>query len=331
MTATIGRIPRTWLSDADAVYSCWPMFHVTGRSPLCTMADVGGRVVLRERFSLADFWPDVRAHGCTSTTIGAVTPLLLGVPSRDDDRDHPLRHVLFGNVGASGLAVLDRFGLHGLAFYGSTEAGFPILNRAITAENAAVLGQLRPGYRARVVDPGGNDVASGDIGELWIRPPDRRLILREYLDDPARTASAVVDGWYRTGDAVRRLDDGCFVFVDRLRDTIRRFGENISSSAVEAAVADDADVLECAVFGVPSAVTGQEVALLVVPAPGVAGDPAGLAARLRELLPRHLCPAYVAFVDELPRTPTGKVRKAELAERFATDAAWPADTWRGTR
>lgn len=324
MSATIGRIPRVWLSDADAVYACWPMFHVTGRSPLCTMADVGGRVVLREKFSLGDFWPDVRAHGCTSTTIGAVTALLLAVPPRADDGDHPLRHALFGKVGASGLAFLDRFGVRGLAFYGSTEAGFPILNRAVSPDNADTIGTLRPGYDARVVDPEGADVTLGHAGELWIRPPARQLVLREYLDDPERTAAAVVDGWYRTGDAVRRCAGGGFVFVDRMRDTIRRFGENISSSAIEDAVAADAEVLECAAIGVASPVTGQEIALLVVRPPGVDTDPAALAARLRDVLPRHMLPAYIALVDEFPRTPTGKVRKAELAERFVPDAAWKA-------
>lgn len=333
MSATIGRIPRSWMSDADAVYSCWPMFHVTGRSPMFSMASVGGRVVLRERFSLAEFWTDVRKHGCTSTTVGAVTGLLLAQPPSSDDLDHPMRHVLFGKVGREGWQFLQRFGVHGLCCYGSTEVGFPIVNREIdscdhattdgaTIPGCEVAGWLRRGYRARVLDDGDRDVDPGCIGELWICPPDRRLIMGEYLHQPELTAAAVVDGWYRTGDAVYQIADGGLVFVDRMRDTIRRFGENISSAALEAVVRGEPDVFECAAVGVPSPVTGQEILLFVVPMPGATTDPQHLAERLRSTLPRHMNPAYIAMVDELPTTPTGKVRKVGLADNIDLATAW---------
>ncbi len=300
MSANLGRIPRRWLSSNDAVYSCWPMFHVTGRSPMVSMSDVGGRVVLRQKFSLPDFWSDVRHHGCTSTTAGTAA-LLLAQPAHADDADNPLRFVLFGKVGRQGLRFMERFDTAGLAFYGSTEVGFPIGYRPIAAGDHEAAGFLRPGYEARIVD-----------GELWIRPPDRRLIMRGYLGQPERTSQAIVDGWYRTGDAVRRRDDGAFVFVDRLRDTIRRFGENISSTALESAVLADPDVVECAAIGVPSPVTGQEVMLFAVLRDGASRDPQALAERLGELLPRYMRPAYISIVDELPKTPTGKVRKVAL-------------------
>jgi crotonobetaine/carnitine-CoA ligase len=308
------------------------MFHVTGRSPMFSMADVGGRVVLRERFSLHDFWPDVRAHGCTKTTMGAVFGLLMAQPERADDLDHPLRDVFFGKVGREGWLFARRFGVRAVSCYGSTEVGFPIVNRGIgdelhrDGEQAVpgydIAGWLRRGYSARIVDDTGDDVAGGPVGELWIRPDEPLMIMREYLDQPERTAAATAGGWYRTGDAVRQLDDGGFVIVDRMRDTIRRFGENISSSALESVVAGDPGVLDCAAVGVPSPITGQEILLFVVPPPGVTTDPAALWARLSEVLPRHMRPAYVAVVDELPLTPTGKVRKVGLADGFDLETAW---------
>ena len=324
MSANIGRIPRCWLTPDDAVYSPWPMFHVTGRSPMMSMADIGGRVVLRERFSRADFWTDVRAHRCTSATIGAAVPLLLAEPERDDDADNPLRIVLFGKVGPEGRRFLDRFDATGISFYGSTEVGFPMGNRPIAPGSEHLAGRLRPGYEGRVVDAAGHDVALEGVGQLWIKPPDRRLILVEYLNQPDRTSNAIVEGWYRTGDAFRRHPDGSFEFVDRMGDTIRRFGENISSAALENAVMADCDVLECAAVGVASPVTGQDVLLLVIPRPGIALDPGGLAGRLADHLPRYMRPTYIAVVDELPRTPNGKIRKAGLAEAVDLSTVWQA-------
>jgi crotonobetaine/carnitine-CoA ligase len=322
MSATIGRIPRGWLSESDCVYDCHPMFHVTGRSPLLSMSDVGGRVLLRERFSASAFLDDVRAGGCTSTT--AQTALVLSTPEREDDADNPLRVVFSG--GGRGVALdavfARRFATHVLQSYGSTEAGFPLVLRTPPPDlDHRWVGRPRPGYDLRVVGPEGVDVADGDVGELWVRPPARELMLLEYLNQPEATAAATAGGWYRTGDTVLRHPDGHVAFVDRVRDTIRRHGENISSTAVEAVVGGDPAVAECAVVGVPDPVAGQAVALVVVPAPEGC-DPAALYDRLLDQLPRHALPGYVVVTDALPRTPTHKVRKAALTESLDLAAAW---------
>jgi carnitine-CoA ligase len=161
-----------------------------------------------------------------------------------------------------------------------------------------------------------------------VRPPARELMLLEYLNQPEATAAATAGGWYRTGDAVVRHPGDLFTFVDRMKDTIRRHGENISSAAIEAVVAADPAVAECAVLGVPDPVAGQEVAVVLVAAAGGC-DPAALHDRLRDQLPRHALPAYVLVVDALPRTPTNKVRKSELAQTLDLSGAWrPAGTRR---
>jgi crotonobetaine/carnitine-CoA ligase len=320
-TATIGRIPRSWLSAEDAVYCCHPMFHVTGRTPLLSMADVGGRVVLRERFSAETFLEDVRAHGCTSTT--AYVALLLAVPDRGDDADNPLRVVFGSHSAALDEQFAARFDVRVLEAYGSTEVGFPIVLRTPPPDTRhRWCGRVRRGYDLRIVDEKGRDVPDGTPGELWVRPPARPLVLLEYLNAPEATAAALVEGWYRTGDAVLRHANGDVEFVDRLRDTIRRHGENISSSAVEGVVTAEADVLECAVLGVPDPVSGQEVLLAAVPAAGVLLDPANLWARLQERLPRYMLPSYVIVCEELPHTPTSKVRKTGLLDELDLRRAW---------
>lgn len=326
MGATIGRIPRSWFDEGDAVYCCHAMFHVTGRSPLPAMADVGGRVVLRERFSLGNFWNDVREHGCTSTT--AFVALLLGLPPEEGDRDNPLRVVFGGHDGRQNRAFAERFGVHVLDLYGSTEAGFPIGLRWYRddALGRRDCGFLRRGYEARIVDEKGRDTPDGEAGELWVRAPDRLLVTLGYLGRPEKTAEAFEGDWYRTGDAMIRHTDGSFEFVDRLRDTIRRMGENISSSALESAVLADAEVAECAALGVRDPVAGQEVLLVVCPEPGVELSPDALAKRLSERLPRYMAPAYISVMqaEELPRTPTRKIRKNALLEGVDIDRSWRA-------
>jgi crotonobetaine/carnitine-CoA ligase len=145
-----------------------------------------------------------------------------------------------------------------------------------------------------------------------------------YHDQPALTAAATEAGWYRTGDSFVQRDDGALRFVDRLRDTIRRFGENISATALEAAVLELADVAECAVMGVPSALTGQEVLLVAVPRHGCTLEPARLAAELAERLPQHMQPRHIAVVPDLPKAPSGKVHKASLVAGELLAQAWTA-------
>jgi crotonobetaine/carnitine-CoA ligase len=330
LATIIGRMPRSWLDEDHVVYACWPMSHVTGRSPAVTMADVGGQIVVRDRFSLQEFWDDVRRYNCTSCTVGSVVPLLLAAPPSPADKDHPLEWGWYGAMGTVAIDFQERFGVRPLSSYGSTEVGFPVAHRWVTADNVQLAGYLRRGYELKIVDPVGNEVPFGEPGELWLKPPARHLVLLEYLDRPELTARATADGWYHTGDAVRQEPDGGIRFVDRLTDTIRRFGENISASALQEAIQQEPDVSECAVLGLPSPVSGQEVFLAVVPAdPDF--DVAAFWQRLRDRLPRFMLPARILVTDELPRSPNGKVRKRVLADDDFVARAWQAPSVRRSR
>ncbi|MEU7814002.1 AMP-binding protein [Pseudonocardia sp. NPDC049154] len=317
MTALLGRVPRSWFGPDEVTYAMWPMFHVTGRSPVITMLDTVGRIVLRERFSRTDFWPDVQAYGITHASLAAIAGLLADDPGPEPG-EHPLRIVLGGSDPGI-LRFTERFGVTTVNNYGSTEIGFPVTNRRFGAEIRAVAGWPRRGYTLRVVDEQGRELGPGGVGELHIRPPARELMLREYLGRPDLTARATADGWYHTGDRVELFADGGFRFVDRMRDTIRRFGENISSTAVEHVVLGLDEVAECAVVGVESRAAGQEVLLVLVPEGGPV-DEAGLVSRLSKELPKHAVPLYVRSVETLPKTANGKVRKTELAN--LAEGAW---------
>jgi carnitine-CoA ligase len=329
LSTILGRTPRSWFSESDAVYAALPMFHVTGRSPTITMADVGGRVVFREKLSISEFWDDVRTYQCTSTTASGAA-LLLALPPSEDDVDNPLQIALFGALGPTAIEFGRRFGVSLIANYGSTEIGFPFTNRDVSPETCHIAGWLRPGYEARVVNSDGDDLPYGAAGELWIKPPDPLLMTRGYLNRPDATAKAIVDGWYHTGDAVILHESlpgrPALQFVDRIKDTVRRFGENISGSALETIINADVELIECAVLGVPSEVAGQEILLVVRPIDADSFVPETLFERLRDQLPKHCLPAYIALrADEFPKTPNGKIRKVELTDeidRVASGQVW---------
>ena len=143
-----------------------------------------------------------------------------------------------------------------------------------------------------------------------------------YFKNPEATAYAWRNGWFHTGDAFRRDVDGNFFFVDRIKDAIRRRGENISSFEVEAEILSHPAIRECAVVAVPNELAEDDVLAIVAPAPGAVVKPEELLAFLQARLAHFMVPRYVRIVAELPRTPTQKVEKYLLRQQAVT-----ADTW----
>lgn len=322
LAAIIGRTPREWLGATDVMYAPWPMFHITGRSPIVAMTDVGGQVVLREKLSVADFWADIRAFGCTSTTVGTAVPLLLNMPARPDDMDNPLVCAYGNTSGAINLVFQARFGVRLMTCYGSTEVGFPVVNRNLSEDNVSCAGYLRPGYQLRVIDAAGRSVDAGESGELLIRAEVPEMLMGGYLNNPQATAAVLRAGWYHTGDRVRLLDDGAVQFVDRMQDTIRRYGENISSTALETDLLKLAVVQECAVFGIDAPASGKELVLVVRHRDGCGADPQALYAQLLPLYPKYMLPSYIRLVDSFPKTPNGKIRKPQLRQETVLSQCW---------
>jgi carnitine-CoA ligase len=324
----VGLRPRRLLGPDDAYFAPWPPFHVMGLTPMAIMADVGGRVVLRNGPSVSQFWSDIDQYGCTCATIGPIARLLVDQPASPDDSRHALRSVVVGSAVPDIDEFRSRFGLEAMAVYGSSEIAYPLVSRHMDQGNRHLVGRLRTGYRARIVDGDLRDVPDGSVGELLVRPPHPCLASPGYLGQPELTARAWVDGYFRTGDAFIRHADGTFEFRDRLRDTIRRFGENISSTQLESAILEIDGVLECAAVGVPDEVSGQAIHLAVVPATGAQLDPAALMVRLTDILPRFMLPSYISLCEQLPKTPNGKIRKEQVRVGGVPADAWRADVTR---
>jgi crotonobetaine/carnitine-CoA ligase len=318
-----GRIP---LGPNDVAYNCHPMFHVTGRSPLVAMCATGGQVVFRERFSAKATMDDVREFGCTTGTL--IAALLLALPPRADDADNPLEAVFAGHNVALAAEFARRFGVACYDLYGSTEVGFPLVLSDPPDLAHTWCGRVRDGSQARVVDEDGQSVADGVAGELWIRPADRLMIMVGYLNQPEATEWALAGGWYHTGDIVIRHADGNFEFLHRAGDTIRRMGENISTTAVEAVIDEHPQLVACAVIGVPDSVAGHEILIAAEVIENSTLDEPSLYEWMTSRLPKHTLPKYLTLIETLPRTPTNKILKTGLLDTIDLNVTWTPPTRR---
>ncbi len=169
---------------------------------------------------------------------------------------------------------------------------------------------------------GGSPVPDGTPGELVVRSHYRNAFASGYWNRPARTLEAWSGGWFHTGDRVVRESSGWFRFVARIKDVIRRRGENISSRQLEEVLCGHPDIAAAAAFAVPAEFAEDEVMVTVVPRPGSTVDPAGLTDHCARELPYFAVPRYTDLVDQLPLTETGKVAKSVLRERGITAATW---------
>jgi crotonobetaine/carnitine-CoA ligase len=249
---------------------------------------------------------------------------VLAQPQRSSDREHRLRVVGANPLPPDPQAFMRRFGLEGLHVqYGSTEVPGSILAAPDDELVPGYCGRLQPGYDARLVDEHDMEVAPGTPGELILRHETPWVIAAEYLADPQATAAAWRNGWFHTGDLLKREADGRYFFVDRVKDSLRRRGENISSAEVEAQVLAFPGVKEAAcVASREAGMADDEVKVWVVAEEGQAIDFGALLAFCAERMPYFMVPRFFETIDALPRTHIQRVRKMELRERGNGAATW---------
>jgi crotonobetaine/carnitine-CoA ligase len=317
-----------WIDmSGDDVYYCpFPVFHLSGMLPLAWLGFPGGQVVLRESFKTTAFWGDVRTFGCTATAlIPAMMNWLIDQPPKDDDLDNPLRHV----AGAPVVPRVDefkaRFGTTMRTTFGNTEVGTPLVaGPDVSADPASTGKRVAPGYQVRVADENDYEVSDGQVGELQVRTMEPWRMMVGYLGMPDKTAEAWLNGWFHTGDGVVRDDHG-YHFVDRIKDSMRRRGENISSMEVQAYVDEHPAVSESAAIGVPSEHGEDEVKVCVVVHPGADVTHAELHAFLRQRMPAFMVPRYIEFLVDPERTEAMKrIKKEPLRVDPLNERTWDA-------
>jgi crotonobetaine/carnitine-CoA ligase len=308
----------------------FPFFHANAQLESIYPAMVMGmRCVLYRKFSASDWLGRIRRSGATVTNLlGATMAFVVAQPATADDRNHRLRCIFAAPVPEKLCAVIaDRFGVEAITTgFGQTEIAMPFLSpwgHPIPPGACGVL--LDQWYDVAIADPETGEPLDGAVtGELLVRPKLPGVISDGFLGMPDQTLEAWRDLWFHTGDAMRRDSGGWYYFVDRLKDTLRRRGENISSFEVEDVVRSHPGVAECAVVGVPADEDGgeDEVMVFVVAADAAGVEPAELIAFCRSRMPAFALPRFVEFIDELPKTPSEKIKKGDLRKRGVTARTW---------
>ncbi len=315
------------IGEDDSFHMTLPLSHVAGTSTTYGMLQRGGSIVLPGAFDAKSFWDEVRRYGCTITfIIHAMILFLLNQPEAEDDADNPLRYAFVGPL-TRVEEFARRFGLELYTGFGMTEV--PVaLRSGLNPTNESTCGRpFANGYEARLVDEHDLAVPDGTTGELILRHRLPWVMNSGYKGMAEATATAWRNGWFHTGDQMVVDPNGDYIFVDRVTDSIRRRGENISSYEVEVEVLSHPDVAEVAAVAVANpdveeTTSDQEVKIVVVAAVGGRIDPRALIEYLIPRMPRHMVPRYVEVVDELPKSPSFKVQKALLREAGVTPATW---------
>jgi carnitine-CoA ligase len=307
-------IRATGFEERQSIYTCMPLFHAIaswlGVVPAVIM---GGHIAIVPRFSASTFWDDIRryradvAHG-----IFSMVPILLKQPPRPDDADQPARVFYFAQQND---AFEERFNCRIVEVYGATETGIVTATPHGGVPRKGSCGKPNlDTFDVMLANDRDQPVGIGDVGEILVRPRRPFVMLSEYYNMPEATVAACRNLWFHTGDNARSDEDGYLYFVDRKKDSIRRRGENISSSEVEAVLNRHPAVLESAAIAVPSELGEDELKAVIVLREGARTSPDELWTFCEEHMPRFWVPRYLELRSAMPKTPSQKIQKYLLRQ-----------------
>ncbi|MFA1538857.1 acyl-CoA synthetase [Actinomadura monticuli] len=321
----LGQIIQLGLTHADITLVCGPLYHV-GALDLPGLATwhAGGSVIVQRRFDPADVARAIERERVTNVWLApAMMNAVLGSDELARCDTSSVRFIVGGGEKMPEPLVrriLDAFPNAWFAdAYGLTEtvSGDTFLDREHTLAKLGSVGRPIPHVRVRVVDEDGRDAPTGTLGEIVLRGPK---VFTGYWRDEAATERAFRGGWFHTGDVGRLDEDGFLYIEDRKKDMIVSGGENIATPEVERVLYEHPAVLEAAVVGLPHERWGEVPRAFVVPRPGETLAAEEIQEFCRARLARFKVPARVEIIDELPRTPSGKVLKRLLRDRPAAAA-----------
>lgn len=314
--------PFSFLDGRDRYLCNLPLFHVGGMLQVYSMLLRGGSIALSAPFRTADFWPAVNRTGSSmATLLSGMASLLMKQASGSDERKTPLRKAIILPFSADAAPFAERFGVDVYTMYHMTEICVPLVSGK-DPRASALCGKPRRGVSVRLVDEHDCAVPRGSVGQLVVRCDRPWAMSHGYLNNPAATAAAWLNGWFHTGDMFCEDAEGNFYFVDRAKDVIRRRGENISSFELENEYRNHPEIQDVAAIAVADAHGEDEVLVVIEPVPGARPEPAALARFGEARLPRFMVPRYIHVMEKLPRTPTGKVEKHEIRSALAQTPLW---------
>ncbi len=318
----VGADGMNW-SDRDVSLVVMPQFHIAGTAWGLIGLSMGARNVVLHDVDPAEILRLIERERVTRMfVVPAVILFMLQTPGCAETDFSSLDRIVYGaspiNEGLLRQAQAT-IGCHLVQVYGLTETTGAITllspedHRSDDPKRLLSCGRPLRTVELRVVDPEGNDLPPGEVGEVICRTP---LNMKGYFNNPEATAKALRDGWFHTGDAGYLDADGYLYIHDRVKDMIVSGGENIYPAEVESAIFDHPGVADVAVIGVPDPKWGETVKAIVVRAPDADVDERAIVDHAAERIARYKLPTSVDFVDELPRNPSGKILKRELRKPF---------------
>jgi crotonobetaine/carnitine-CoA ligase len=315
--AGLHSVHSLWLGAGERALTALPLFHVNAQAlSLFGTLTVGGTLILLEEFRASKYWRQVREHEATTTCLVAMQlRTLIRQPPGENERDHKVRKLFYAiNVTDAEKEEFERrYGVTLINGYGMTETMTLLCCAPVVGSRRwPSIGLPAPGRRLRLVDDEGNDVKTGEVGEIVVEGVPGRDIFLGYYNDPESTAEVLREDGLHTGDNAYADEYGFLYFFDRKKDMIKRAGENVSALEVEAAIQEHPKVAEVAVVGVPDPIRDEAVAAAIVPVAGADVSTEEITEWCHTRLSKFKVPTVVAVVAELPKTSIGKVRKADL-------------------
>jgi crotonobetaine/carnitine-CoA ligase len=319
----------TGLTPADRMYISMPLFHGTAlmlQFYSCLLAGIPAYVA--QRFSASTWLDEIRAFGATVTyAVGVMPEFVFKQPPRSDDADNPLRLSWSVPVSDSWAPAFEkRFDMRILQGYGMTEFSVPVWGDLADPVTPGCAGRVIDEFFAlQVVDPETDEpLAPGEVGEIVVRPKQPFVFMAGYYRMPEKTIEAWRNLWFHSGDAGYLDERGRLFYVDRIKDRIRRRGENISAFEIEEVISSHPHVQQCAVVGVKTADAGgeDEVMAFVVALDGGQLRAEALMDWCVPRMPRYAVPRFIEFVPEIERTASGKIRKQALRDIGPSPQTW---------
>jgi crotonobetaine/carnitine-CoA ligase len=325
--------PAVQMTAKDRLYVCTPLFHMSALGMQVIGALVAGASVhCVERFSPTRWIDEVRSCGATiAGLVGVLGELIYRTPARADDAANSLRTVFTAAIPEElALGFARRFGVELVQGYGQTECNMVTYSRQDDPLTLGCVGRpLDRHVEIRVVDPETDEpLAVGELGEIVVRPKQPGCFMQGYYRMPDKTVEAWRNLWLHTGDAGRFDAAGRLFFIDRLKDRIRRRGENISAFEIEEVLGRFDPVEECAAVGIRVEGAGgeDEIKACIVARQGATIDPVALLDFCVARMPRYAVPRFIEILAELPKTASGKVQRQLLRNRGVSDTTFDRDT-----
>ena len=321
----------------DVLLTAQPFYYIDPQWNTALALSAGIALVIVHRFSPSKFWPTVKEYGVTFFYLAGTMPFYLLELDEDPEveKKHKVRMIGCGGMPPQFHKVFeDRWGVPLREGFGMTETGadMGVPLEDTDSVGSGAMGAPVPTKEAMVVDEFDEALPDGQVGELVIRGEPMML---GYWKRPEETERAMRNGWFHTGDLAFKDEKGYFHWVGRIKDMVRRSGENISSAEVEGVLSEHPEITAAAVVPVPDRLRGEEVKAYIVLKKGATSEtvhPNDIVAFAKEKLSYFKVPRYIEFVESLPLTPSERVEKHKLVtakDDLRTDSYDVADqVWR---